>query len=998
MILPAFFVRVSLSLSPTPSCSHLRSSILFFLAHAFFRPAFCIDLNLGRRSDNVRSSLESGLTWGARQRQAIDSNRQKLLQLNAMRHKHKAADAMSVAQPAAQQVPVPPPQSSSQSQSHSPPFAARTPELVVGVPSRSVQTSVSSSGPRGRTHVNRQVNVQRHAPQAHNQPRTTRTKFRFRNTIINNALKPSVLAPVYTGWLQSTTSTHTMPPKTPIVVTSLAPLTKTFTLKHGFRTSEAVVTTSAFMSSTVQPDQYELSLHPTNSLVTLTILSKETDAIVPTRVTHLLVTTASLQEIKLVPIKIGFSTRTNTVTSVHVLTTVSKLVLNSAPLSLPAPLSFAPPALTMQPTFKVLVGTTTIVSTSTITSTTVASLVFHGQTFVSTGTQTSLSETTITATLTQTVPLTAESASLSSSLPTPALPAIPSAPSILTTLITFQLTDDAGDVTEIVTPVTVPIEPSQRARAKRAVSRIAPTRSSDHLPTSATHSAQPLSHSLSAPPSPLPHISASFSPLFAADSDPLTTHPVALVPQGPAVQPSPVHKIADNGDIVSPGDTKPIDEDKYATGGFQRRRLHQFGSALSFSLQPQSDNFFRDFGRVVPLQSFPGDQAGAITASDLGDIDEGALVAAQQPPQANSQPFGGRQGSFQRIRLNGNDNPFNRLPAQPSSPQAAPVSQAAGFVPVGDNSPFSRFQRVVVQKLPETPLREPSNKPQGGFRRLPVFSPQLTPPLQPLSNPAVVVVNPADGIERPNTLIDAPAAVPVTRPQSQSNRPFRRVRPGQAPAAAAPQGNRRVRPAVRNRDRVAPPDQSVAPPPTRSPPPTSAPFTPSFIEVTTETATESTVTESTEHPTTRRIVRIRKPPTSPSVGSSNRRRVVMRGRPTTKPIVEEEPSRNNALENSDDGLVTNFGNRLKDEPAGGSPQLSKVSPLEPSVPLTYFTTYTYLTTVLRGPHTLITSRESVTSSVATQALDGSVIDLLQHSGVLIAPTATRSVSSRTKGK
>ena len=175
------------------------------------------------------------------------------------------------------------------------------------------------------------------------------------------------------------------------------------------------------------------------------------------------------------------------------------------------------------------------------------------------------------------------------------------------------------------------------------------------------------------------------------------------------VKPSPVHKIKNLDESLveakkAATPKKSIKEDKYATGGFKRRKLHQFGGALSFALQPQSNDFFRDFGRVVPLQSFPGDQTGAITASDLADIDEGALVAtAQQPPQASSDPFNNvRPGTFQRIRLNGNSNPFNRLQSiQPSSPQA--VAQGAGFVPVGDNSPFTRFQRVVVQKLPESP-------------------------------------------------------------------------------------------------------------------------------------------------------------------------------------------------------------------------------------------------------------------------------------------------------
>lgn len=67
------------------------------------------------------------------------------------------------------------------------------------------------------------------------------------------------------------------------------------------------------------------------------------------------------------------------------------------------------------------------------------------------------------------------------------------------------------------------------------------------------------------------------------------------------------------------------------------------------------------------------------------------------------------------------------------------------------------------------------------------------------------------------------------------------------------------------------------------------------------------------------------------------------------------------------------------------------------MPLTYYTTYTYLTTVLRGSHTLVTSRLSSTSAVSSQVLDESAIHFLKQSGDSIVPTKVVNIGSKTKG-
>lgn len=226
------------------------------------------------------------------------------------------------------------------------------PEHIAHLTRHSLGSSTSVTSSRGRNFGHRLAQAQRQQLNLQNQQangnplqpnvRTTRTKYRFRT---RTQLKPAfVNQPDWSTTADFVTPTIQMPPKTAITVTSVVPLVKTFTLKHGFKSVESVVTTSAFRTSVIRPDQYEFSLHPTNSLITLTVFRKETDALNPARVTHQIITTASMQEIKLVPIKVGYSTRTNTVTNDVVVTTISQTVIGptAVPVIAPTATSEAP--------------------------------------------------------------------------------------------------------------------------------------------------------------------------------------------------------------------------------------------------------------------------------------------------------------------------------------------------------------------------------------------------------------------------------------------------------------------------------------------------------------------------------------------------------------------------------------------------------------------------------------------------------------------------------
>lgn len=527
--------------------------------------------------------------------------------------------------------------------------------------------------------------------------------------------------------------------------------------------------------------------------------------------------------------------------------------------------------------------------------------------------------------------------------------------------------------------------------------------------------------------------------------------------------------------------------------------------------------------RVVSLQSFQGSDQGRETGPRIIEVPaEFDTIINSGSGSNQGTGFGSRPGlvnvpssSFQRIKLN---HPFApRLPSQGPPPPpnqlqpSGPQIITGGFSPIGtndNNSPAIRFHRVVSSVKPgdqmnlkPVPLTAPSlpSSSVGGssFRRVPLFSNQLSPPPQnsnpslvPPQNlspnqPSIVLLNQQPSLNQPHhhshdhdrhlrphnqhqPIIssdvighrpppDTPIPieiVPTTRPAtSSSQRPFRRVRPSGSQNTPNPGATiRRVRPSNggnRVRDRL-PTDEGEASTsftgnssPSSEVPTTTPSSTTTKFEVTDPTTVEA---EEVTTPEARRIVRIRKPPPAGSIGTSGRRRVVVRPASThssrhpnlSVTVDDEEPGvRGNSLDVETDPLtgstVPGFGSRLKDEKnnnlvgisssqpaATNNPsrsrivtgsrrressssriqqplvEVSKVSPLQVQ-PLTYITAYTYLTTVLRGPHTLITSRVSSTSSLSSLTLDASAVNFLRDSSGLIAPTKTVNVGTKTKG-
>lgn len=725
-----------------------------------------------------------------------------------------------------------------------------------------------------------------------------------------------------------TPSLSTFLPKSLLTVTSIASWTKTLPIRHGFRTSYATITSSGFNTSLIRADEYEIRVDPTNSQHLLTVLNQDrTDA-------QVIVTSTLLSEVKLVPIRVGYSTRTETQTSSYVLTTLKTIY--TIPVRPPSSFTF-------------LTSAVPHVTTETLTATSVVSFVVAGKTLLSTLTSTSLREATITTTKTLPLPIS----------PTSSTTVIPF---LFTTLVTFQLTGDAGHVTNVVTPITLPIPAPHTKVERRAIRPSA--RPESHVMSSVSPTGHP---ALPQPPILFTSFSAPAPALLPCQTDNCLTQSLTTMFKGPSSELYRETAVLVK-EVHAPSHQPAVQkEDKYATDGFKRRKLHQFNEDFAFRPQsPKPNPFFRDFSRVVPLpQSFAGsDKEGK-------PMEGGPVFAPLPPPQGNSN-FGTRPG-FQRVKVS---NPFPRIQPQQQAPQPLPPQPPAGFSPVADNSPFSRFQRVVA---PAT-----DSRPQSNFRRVPVFSSQL-PPSQP-QLPAV----PPQSTPAPSTPSlpfredDTPVPLVITPTARPSERPaFRRLRPG------AQTAGRRVKPVVSSRIR----DNSEN--------------TATLAETTTPAATSPVTSDVPDigpvsSPESRRVVRIRKPG---SAGGSRRRVAV---RPPTSSTIRVPIQRNpvddervnNALdteESPNNVAVSSFGSRLQEDTVGAAaPLLSSVT--GPTLlPITYYTTYTYQTTVLRGSHTLTTSRLSSTSSVSTQALDASLIHFLKQSSGSIVPTQVVNVGTKTKG-
>lgn len=70
----------------------------------------------------------------------------------------------------------------------------------------------------------------------------------------------------------------------------------------------------------------------------------------------------------------------------------------------------------------------------------------------------------------------------------------------------------------------------------------------------------------------------------------------------------------------------------------------------------------------------------------------------------------------------------------------------------------------------------------------------------------------------------------------------------------------------------------------------------------------------------------------------------------------------------------------------------------PTIPLTYYTTFTYLTTVLRGQHTATMSREQIISATQLKPIDRNIVTAIEFSDGYIQPSKSQILlGTKTKG-
>ncbi|CAN7980382.1 unnamed protein product [Ixodes pacificus] len=255
--------------------------------------------------------------------------------------------------------------------------------------------------------------------------------------------------------------------KPAVTVTSVITTVKTLPIYHGFKTSYATLTTTAFASSVILPTAYSTVVDDGGN--TKTFLSSKTDSngLFKT-VTEVLITTTDLQQFRILPIKVGFSTRTDTITETTVLTQLTTVFSTITPDVIPTTPATAPPAYPVPfypqiPNQDFSLLTSSYVTTETIVTSTVLPIVLRGRTLLSTIKTTKFSESTITKTASVPVPQVPTAAPY---IPQPYF-AVPQ----ITTLLTLYVTGDQGDVIPVVTTVTVPFyqQPFFHTKVARSV-------------------------------------------------------------------------------------------------------------------------------------------------------------------------------------------------------------------------------------------------------------------------------------------------------------------------------------------------------------------------------------------------------------------------------------------------------------------------------------------------------------------------------------------------
>ncbi|GIY29349.1 transposable element Tc3 transposase [Caerostris extrusa] len=853
----------------------------------------------------------------------------------------------------------------------------------------------------------------------------------------------------------SKTASETQTPKKPyLTVTSVVTTVKTLPIYHGFRTSYATLTTTALDTSIIHPTQYSEVI---SDDVTKTVFYTKTgypDGIenLHTTVTEVVVTTTSLASVKLVPIKIGFSTRTDTVTDIQVLTTLSTLlsvITPDTPQPTAFPQQFQPnfyPQLGPQnpPDFGLVASANSFVTTQIVTSTTVVPIILRGRTILSTLTTTSTAESTVV----QTVHLPQSQPNF---IPQPYFAFQP-----LTTLLTLYVTGEHGELKPVVTTVTVPLyqQPVFHTKVARSLQQNVP---SEHSLKTADIMDLQLMSSLGRDYSRDVDIDTHYDQLLSSgleeinDLSEIQNTNYQTEPLDSTRIPNAAHGIATyDVTTISKGPLTEIyeqrvtvnldtDESKLKQNEIERSKdAYGLESRYSFRKLQQvieEEPIFRPQRDFTRLRRPPAAIVLATAAERRPEVqptDRIPIRPRQSPPN--------RRPAIENFNEDTSDNPRNGFRGSFSRPARRPVgSFRRSFVPPNSDNEL-RDNPISLQ--PSQPSSAPDDVEKiqdllssfqdtnSNLNNRFVGSPSETDTsngFKPLSNPA--------GFRRgPGAAVDDSNTSPVLRP-----RRLRITRPINAEETLNPSGVRRItrirspiiEPSTVNEEKIqhqqmilnccskskallfVPGDGSGPRRPlvvrrTRiNDNPTSTVSSDSIDETPPSSSFSPEIKENTES----LIIRLRKPENGETLQTGARRRVVISRRP---PGTDSTSS--NTVQGrgpvSDNNLISDNGNVLHNENDidGFNKPVSKEQAVNPhellsvyatkTYPITYYTTLTYFTTFLHGPDVNYASREATFSNVIDQTLNPNLIRIFKSNSGRVSPTNVDSIlhlASRTLG-
>ncbi|XP_042908799.2 mucin-3B [Parasteatoda tepidariorum] len=750
----------------------------------------------------------------------------------------------------------------------------------------------------------------------------------------------------------------------PITVTEKFTTTKTLPVHLGLRTSFATITTTGYSTSTIQTE--DLTKYTIGG-ITKTLLSAVTnfpDANLPpdqqfTVVTEILLTTTTIETTSLVAIKMGYGTRTENIVNRQIMTILA--TQTNTLLEDKTPLSQIPPQYPYFPNpfapsvqnngFSLSLSENSFVSTQTVTSTTVLPIFLNGKSILTTLTSTTLSETTLVKTATVKVPQLPTAHPFVFPQPVFILPSV-------TTDVTVRFTAPDGEVFSIVTTITVPLAINGHTRFARSIHDI---NSTQVLDISETNFIRP-----------------SVAPYFKEreDDDSLPVEFPSHLKNTPSQSSFPDESKIINNERLSPHNSKQLQRNEYVKDELHIRNPLELTSLDSVTFKSrkllQVDDTEDDAGENAYREPYTESEP----PTDAYRVDTFHITGPRfndDRPIPSVRVIPTRRAYIRRIKPETSRNqPMDRL-----SDEYYARSNLQNFprnVPDSDFYPGRRFPNENFGSVRGYPnnmiLPPPQDFPVvnnfAPIRGAQYFSPNrpnspFEPPftgsenIRPPQNFEAVRTNrPADTFGR----VRNPSSIPTTesglRAQADGFDTLRHL-PSYSPTRESVRGN------GENADDSVP----------------------------TTTASEESRDEPETTSSPRRVIRLRRPggvqlnrsPPPPPRQNLNRKPIIN----SLAEIEDTSDSKNGRTRARGPAITTHNDERRPNRIRGNditSPQPSNVAAL----PLTYYTTFTYMTTFLNGPSTAYSTREAVVSNVATETLNPHIVGLIRTRGGFTSQT------------